>query len=518
MQKHEIYLMMTKFTLCFFLFARSTFGFTYPTPNHYLAPGESIWPRPVDSHFTEEFITLSKNDIKLTSNDCPSVKHAFDGFIKNLPETEKLHFHPQIEIQLLFNDCPETPDSDMEEWYTIEVMKGTIVIEASQSWGIIHGFTSLEQMVWRSTTKSDNNLVQNSINLNISKIMDTPRLKYRGVLLDTSRHYLPIPTIKRQLELMRINKLNVFHWHIVDDPSFPYKSEILPKLTNPFKPEMIYTIKSVKQIINFAALRGIRVIPEFDTPGHVKSWENVDENFLTKCGDESKGTFGSPIDVSNPNNYELVNQLYSELRQVFRDEFVHLGGDEVSFNCWKSNENITQFMAANDLETYEQLESFYIEKLLKIADSNKFKSIVWEEVFFNDEKLDKEVLVHVWKPRSWKETVKKVSAKGYHYILSGPWYLNYISYGEDYRNYYKVHIPKDNKLYGGEMCMWGEFVDETNLESRLWPRGSAVAEKFWSADTATSSFDDETRARLDRMRCFMVGQGFNAEPLFPGYC
>ena len=105
------------------------------------------------------------------------------------------------------------------------------------------------------------------------------------------------------------------------------------------------------------------------------------------------------------------------------------------------------------------------------------------------------------------------------YILSGPFYLNYISYGEDYRNFYKVKLPfEDNKFYGGEICMWGEFVDETNVESRLWPRASAVAEKFWSTEKVTGTFNDETRARLDKMRCFMKNKGFNAEPIFPGFC
>ena len=116
-------------------------------------------------------------------------------------------------------------------------------------------------------------------------IHDKPRLRHRGLLLDTSRHFIPVDDIYLTLDAMSYNKLNVFHWHIVDDTSFPYESSVFPELSSKgaFHPSMTYSPRSIQKIIDYARLRGIRVIPEFDSPAHTKSWGQGHPYLLSKC-------------------------------------------------------------------------------------------------------------------------------------------------------------------------------------------------------------------------------------------
>uniref|UniRef100_A0AAQ5YV51 Beta-hexosaminidase subunit beta n=1 Tax=Amphiprion ocellaris TaxID=80972 RepID=A0AAQ5YV51_AMPOC len=326
--------------------------------------------------------------------------------------------------------------------------------------------------------------------INATAISDFPRFAHRGILLDTSRHFLPVKVILANLETMAMNKFNVFHWHIVDDPSFPYLSRTFPQLSQQgsYHPYThVYTPADVKMVIEFARLRGIRVVPEFDTPGHTQSWGKGQPDLLTPCysGATPSGTFG-PVNPILNTTYDFMAQFFKEISSVFPDGYVHLGGDEVDFTCWKSNPDIQKFMDAQGFgKDYSKLESFYIQKWVYHPDT----------------------VVHVWIGSGTNEEMSKVTAAGYTTILSAPWYLDYISIGQDWRNYYKVEPLNFNGtekqkalVIGGEACLWGEFVDATNLTPRLWPRASAVGERLWSSKDVTDLNDAFNRLSVHRCR------------------
>uniref|UniRef100_A0A8C2D2U1 Beta-hexosaminidase n=1 Tax=Cyprinus carpio TaxID=7962 RepID=A0A8C2D2U1_CYPCA len=365
-------------------------------------------------------------------------------------------------------------------------------------------------------------------NINKTDISDFPRFAHRGILLDSSRHFLPLKVILANLEAMAMNKFNVFHWHIVDDPSFPYMSRTFPDLSqkgayHPFT--HVYTPSDVKMVIEFARMRGIRVIPEFDTPGHTQSWGNGQLDLLTPCysGSSPSGTFG-PVNPILNSSYDFMTQFFKEISTVFPDAYIHLGGDEVDFSCWKSNPDIKKFMVQQGFGTdYSKLESFYIQRLLDIVAATKKGYMVWQEVFDNGVKLKDDTVVEVWIGNKMEEELQNVTGAGFTTILSAPWYLDYISYGQDWQRYYKVeplNFPgtdaQKKLVIGGEACLWGEYVDATNLTPRLWPRASAVAERLWSDKSVTDV--GNAYKRLVQHRCRMVKRGIPAEPLFVGHC
>ncbi|KAB1281085.1 Beta-hexosaminidase subunit beta [Camelus dromedarius] len=328
--------------------------------------------------------------------------------------------------------------------------------------------------------------------VNESKIIDSPRFPHRGILIDTSRHFLPVKTILKTL--------------------------------GSFSLSGVYTPNDIRRVIGYARLRGIRIVPEFDSPGHTQSWGKGQKDLLTPCyqGKQSSGTFG-PINPILNTTYSFLHDLFKEISTVFPDKFIHLGGDEVQFDCWKSNPDIQNFMKSKGFANFERLESFYMEKLLDMVSTMGKRSIVWQEVFDNKDKLSPGTVVQVWKSDKFPREQSKVTEAGFPMILSAPWYLDVIRYGQDWRGYYEVEpldFPGSEKqktlVIGGEACLWGEYVDSTNLTPRLWPRASAVGERLWSHQGVRDLAD--AYSRLTVHRCRMIRRGISAQPLFTGYC
>ncbi|KAM7231103.1 hypothetical protein CapIbe_017548 [Capra ibex] len=507
------------------------------TPRISASRNQNLWPLPVTVRTTPRLLYLSPGNFffghsptSKAGPSCAVLQEAFRryyayifGFDKwplgsdNVPRKMELQ---KLEVSVIMDpECDSFPSITSDESYNLLVQEPVAKLTANRVWGVLRGLETFSQLIYQHSS--------GTFTANESNIVDSPRFPHRGILIDTSRHFLPVKTILKTLDAMAFNKFNVLHWHIVDDQSFPYQSITFPELSNKgsYSLSHVYTPNDVRTVIEYARFRGIRVLPEFDSPGHTASWGKGQKDVLTPCyhSREPSGTFG-PINPILNSTYSFLSKLFKEISTVFPDKFIHLGGDEVDFHCWKSNPAVLHFMRNKGFgKKFEKLQSFYMQKVLDMISAMKKTSIVWQEVFDDEGKLTPGTVVQVWKKRNFHMKLRKITAAGFPVIISAPWYLDLISYGEDWTGYYLVEplnfagTPEQKQLViGGEACIWGEYVDATNLTPRLWPRASAVGERLWSHQDVTD-LEDAYR-RLIRHRCRMVGRGIAAQPLLPGYC
>uniref|UniRef100_A0A2I3H001 Beta-hexosaminidase n=2 Tax=Nomascus leucogenys TaxID=61853 RepID=A0A2I3H001_NOMLE len=490
-------------------------------------PGPALWPLPLSVKMTPNLLHLAPENFYISHSpnstagpSCTLLEEAFrryHGYIFGFYKWhhEPAEFQARTQLQQLFvsitlqSECDAFPNISSDESYTLLVKEPVAVLR-------FHAVSLLLSSKGKF-----------SFTINESTIIDSPRFSHRGILIDTSRHYLPVKIILKTLDAMAFNKFNVLHWHMVDDQSFPYQSIAFPELSNKgsYSLSHVYTPNDVRMVIKYARLRGIRVLPEFDTPGHTLSWGKGQKDLLTPCySRQTKSDSFGPINPTLNTTYSFLTTFFKEISEVFPDQFIHLGGDEVEFKCWESNPKIQDFMRHKGFGTdFKKLESFYIQKVLDIIATINKGIHCLAEVFDDKAKLAPGTIVEVWKDSAYPEELSRVTASGFPVILSAPWYLDLISYGQDWRKYYKVEpldfggTQEQKQLFiGGEACLWGEYVDATNLTPRLWPRASAVGERLWSSKDVRDM--DDAYDRLTRHRCRMVKRGIAAQPLYAGYC
>ncbi|XP_076091620.1 beta-hexosaminidase subunit beta-like [Mytilus galloprovincialis] len=503
-------------------------------------PG-SPWPTPETMKKSSTILTANPETLTFMANlaSCDIIKDAMSRY-KNIikMDTKKADVDinlvkmKSLSIDIKDNECPGYPQLNMNESYNLTVDESS-TLSAVSVWGVLRGLETFSQLIYVNEQKK--------IQVKKTSIEDRPRFKHRGIMLDTARHYLPIWILLKNLDAMSYNKFNVFHWHIVDDQSFPYQSKRFPGLSakGAYTAKHVYTHVDIKRVIDYARLRGIRVIPEFDTPGHTASWGKARKDLLTPCyenGIPGVGKYNShgEYEILNPTlnrTYKFMEELLGEVVEVFHDNFVHLGMDEAYHACWATNPEISKFMVQNGIAKgdYSALEEYYIEKVLKIVDSLNRSDIIWQDPIDHGAKVPQNAIIQIWKGSkntagTWEEYMTNITNQGHQVILSSCWYLNYISYGQDWKKYYQCDplnfSGSDNnfeKVLGGEACVFGEYIDHTNLLPRLWPRASAAGERLWSSNDVIQ--DVESAAfRLDEHRCRMLKRGIPAQPILNGYC
>lgn len=476
----------------------------------------SVWPKPQGESPNGAVYALTPQNFKFTivgqtSDVLQQAVTRYKGltFPENVSEAkENLSQITELKINVVNKYENLTLESD--ESYKLDVTSPMSSLMAYTVWGALRGLETFSQTVYQD--------LNGYYLANGTQIVDYPRFHHRGFLIDTSRHYLKLPVIFKFLDALSYSKFNVLHWHIVDDQSFPFVSETYPELSNVGawnNKTHVYTKDDVAQILEYARLRGIRVVPEFDTPGHAFSWRGI-KNLLTPCysGGKPTGQYG-PINPIIDSNYDFLEGFFKEVAGRFPDKYLHLGGDEVPFTCWQSNPDITNWMNKMGFkQNYSLLEQYYEQKLLKIVGSLDREYIIWQEVVDNGVEVLPDTVVNVWKS-GWQGEMAKVTAKGLKTILSSCWYLNYIAYGQDWHQYYQCDpqnfagTDKQKELVvGGTGCMWGEWIDGTNLLSTTWSKALAVGERLWSSKSVTDLADADMR--LWEHRCRYVRRGIPA--------
>jgi len=301
------------------------------------------------------------------------------------------------------NLLTETNRLGMEEYYDIAISDGSnaIKITAKTVLGVIRAFSRLPQLV----TWTGNVL---GIPCTPLAIMDYPQFAWRGLMVDTSRHFLPIPTLKRILLGMDALMLNVFHWHIVDAQSFPFQSLVYPNLTKgAYHPHAVYNQTDIAELITYASDMGIRIVPEFDIPAHTASWGVGYPELTIKCptvsGEQSRAARNFDqsmreklidkiaLDPVKKDTFDFLLNFLSEVFALFPDEYIHLGGDEVNGPCLSTDPGLKGKQSA-------VLHSQFTKRILPLLELNKKIPMFWDEVVsLPDIKLPKGSLIQFWR-------------------------------------------------------------------------------------------------------------------------
>ncbi len=364
----------------------------------------------------------------------------------------------------------------IDESYSLDISQKSVVIEAENCFGAMHALSTLVQLI-----DSD----EDGYYFPCLTINDKPRFPWRGLLIDVSRHFEPVDVIKRNLDAMAAVKLNVMHWHLTDDQGFRIESKVYPKLHELGSDGLYYTQTEIKDIVKYAEERGIRVMPEFDLPGHATSWFIGYPHLASAPGpytiERLWGIFDPTFDPANEDVYIFLKAFFEEMSELFPDEYWHIGGDENNGHQWDANPEIQAFMKENDLKDNHALQNYFNERLDKILSKLDKTMVGW----YTDEMpdLSKDYIVQAWKGR---KTLYETAKNGYRSLLSHGFYIDLVQSTE--YHYLNDPIPPDSiltdevkeRIIGGEATMWAEFVGPETIDSRIWPRTAAIAERLWS--------------------------------------
>lgn len=440
-----------------------------------------------------------------------------------LAATARLQADVQRQTGLLFGEsnpvpiavaCANTaPGADKGEGYRLAVSPTGIRIDAAGPTGVLRAFATLRQLVGLSPDR---------IRLAAVTIDDSPRFAWRGVMLDTARHFLAIDTIKRQVDAMERVKLNVLHLHLSDDQGFRVESRRFPRLTEAANGDF-YTQAQIRDLVAYAADRGVRIIPEFDVPGHSKAIIAAYPGLGIEGKKNALGLADAAINPASPQTYRFLTGLIGEMAALFPDPVFHVGGDEVAKGVWDGNSDVQALMAREKLADAKAVEGYFIRRVQDIVRRNGKTMIGWEEIA-GGRGVSKDAIIQAWQTSN---VTADATARGYRTVVSAGYYLDLLmpaefhyafdptdtataGFAPDFANgLRKINpllagivtdalvvlprpplLPEQEKLVlGGEAPLWSELVTNELVDQRLWPRAAALAERFWSARSVRDPAD-----------------------------
>jgi hexosaminidase len=371
-----------------------------------------------------------------------------------------------------------------DESYHLEILPGEVHLRAANPLGILHGLQTFLQLV---------HVTPQGFAAPAAVIDDHPRFPWRGLMIDVSRHFMPVEAIERNIDGMEAVKLNVLHWHLSDDQGFRVESRSFPLLQQKGSNGLYYTQDQIRSVIEYARDRGIRVVPEFDMPGHASSWFAGYPDLASGSGPYAPartfGVFDPAMDPTRESTYQFLSTFIGEMAALFPDAYFHMGGDECNGKEWEANPRIRAFMQAHSMKTTADLQAYFTSRVEKIILAHGKVAEGWDEVLQPDTPQD--VVIQSWRGAA---SLADAARRGYRVLLSAGYYLDL---NQSAAEHYAVDplagaaaglSPQQAKnILGGEAAMWTEFVSPQNLDNRIWPRTAAIAERLWSAQTMTDT-------------------------------
>ena len=371
-----------------------------------------------------------------------------------------------------------------DESYELVIDSRQATIHASNPLGAMHALQTVLQLV---------QLDARGFYLPAVRIDDKPRFPWRGLMIDTSRHFIPVEVLKSILDGMEAAKLNVFHWHLSDDQGFRAQSHLFPLLTQRGSDGLFYTQSQMREIVAYARDRGIRVVPEIDMPAHVSAilaaYPEVGSAKGSYAIERKWGIFNPALDPSREETYRFLDRLLGELMPIFPDAYFHIGGDECNGKEWLANPRIRAFMEKHDLQTTAALQAYFSSRVEQIVLKHGKIPIGWDEVL--QPGVSAKIAIQSW---HGSRQLAEAARAGHKVILSKGYYLDLnLPAGDHYAvdplggDAAELSPEQQQNILGGEAAMWTEYVSEETVESRIWPRAAAIAEKLWSPASETTN-------------------------------
>jgi hexosaminidase len=363
------------------------------------------------------------------------------------------------------------------ESYTIEINDRQALVTAETDLGAIHALETLMQLV---------SVDGQGYYFPGVQIRDEPRFAWRGLLLDVALHFFPVNSVKRTLDGMAATKMNVLHLHLCNDQGFRVESKVFPQLQKMASDGIYYTQEDIREIIRYAGQRGIRVVPEFVVPAHTTA---ILTAFPELASVKRKytlqryfGVFDPVLDPTDPKVYAFLDKLFTEMAALFPDAYFHIGGDENTGKDWENTPHIKAYMKEHGLKTYMDLQTEFNRRILPIIKKNGKTMMGWDEVL--QPGVPKDIVIESWRGQeAYYESLKR----GYRAILSNGYYIDLIQPTDfHYLNDpapAQAHLSREElkNILGGEATMWSELVTPETVDSRIWPRTAAIAERLWSS-------------------------------------
>ncbi|MGY5355383.1 beta-N-acetylhexosaminidase [Wenyingzhuangia sp. IMCC45467] len=449
----------------------------------------NLMPWPEQIELTGSKFVLDKNFIVSVNSKRGIICNTTTNFIRRITNKSGVFVEQGFadvnnnEAQLLINfNKISNLELSNDESYSLEVKEHQIVINAITDVGVSYALETLIQLL----SFNDECFYFPTV-----EIKDTPRFKWRGLLIDTARHFQPIEVLKRNLRAMAAVKMNVFHWHLTDDQGFRIEVKKLPKLNELGSDGLFYTQEQIKDVVQYAANLGIRVLPEIDVPGHASSilaaYPKIGSKKKRYSIERFSGVFDPTLDPTNEETYVFLDTLISEVAPLFKDPYFHIGGDENEGKHWDENQKIQEFKKLHGLKTNHDLQTYFNIRLEKILEKYGKKLMGWDEILTPE--IPKSALIHSWRgvneglPKGG--TLIKAAKAGYQTVLSTGFYIDRM---ESVVKHYQtepignaVLTPEERaRILGGEATMWAELATPITIDSRIWPRTAAIAERLWS--------------------------------------
>jgi len=500
--------------------------------------GGTLWPYPTGSvRIGSSVISVNVENFKIEGSTSTRITKAVLAFKKNFRRFTAPGDAAQVTVQLRISDIKSDLNLKTDESYQVFIQSHAgnvlVVITALTYQGGRHGLETLSQLIQCEE--------QTCFMAGDVLIDDAPKYPWRGVLLDTSRNYFTVDTIKKVIDGLSAAKLNTFHWHITDTHSFPFHSKRRPKMTEwgAYSPDQIYTEEDIKDIVHYGDVRGVRVVPELDAPAHSgNGYQWGEEEGLGKlavcvnrdpwekyCVEPPCGQ----MNLANPNLYDVVEDIYRDMLDSFTGSAFHIGGDEVNFNCWNTTKEITDYMNNKQIlrteEGFMELWNEYQEEALarfKKANGGKLKDMILWTSHMTEPKFLHYLDPSIYTVQYWESSTNKqlpnLVKKGFQVIMSnyddlyldcgfGAWVGEGNNWCSPYKGWQKIYMndPKKylaaqgvsdpalwSKIVGGEAALWTEQAGDQNAMTKIFPRAYALAERYWS-DPTTGWFEAEPR-------------------------